>query len=186
MPCMCWIRSELFSSYIPLTDKHTTIFLLYKSQNDTIKLTIMYVANLPNALALVTWRWKFLRKNIKSTVNPAVKTDVTSINSKCIYSPNYWGNFLAQRWNTFWDWYKLGPFRPMRRLHPPYGACALILNTISARWQSQNATPTSGDKQKQINQLIFIASQNGFLSFSSPKHQTITLVKGKAFCQLGV
>ena len=141
-PCGWSIWGELYSNYIKLTDKHTTIVLLNKSQNDTIKLTIIYMANSPNALALITnlkleislkehWKWH----------ESCYETDVTNIDSKCTYSPDYWPNVFAQRRNTFLDCYKLGLFRPMRRLHLLFRASALVLNTISAQWQFQTATP---------------------------------------------
>ena len=152
---MCSIGGELYNNYIQLTDKHTTIFLLNKSKNVTIKLTITYMANLANALFLVTWRWKFHWKNFISTVNPAMKTDVTNIYSECIYSPDYSNNFLAQRWSTFSDFYKLGPLRSMRRLHLLFRTCTLVFNTTSARWQSQTTTP--GQILPPTKQIFFVS-----------------------------
>ena len=118
---------------------------------------------MPNALALVTRRWKFLWRNIKSTMDTAMKTDVTNINSKCIYTPDCWEYFPTQLWNSFSDCYKLGLFRPMRKLRLLFRACALILNTISARWQCQTATLVSWGEFQFNMKLIHVISPEDLL-----------------------
>ena len=120
---MCSIRDKLYSSYVQLTAKHTTIFLLNKSQK-TIKLTIICKANLRRLLLLfrvcalvlntISARWQ------SQTAIPAWARN-------CSYRPR-WRSVTIVRTSTYWEVVKTAQYIHVTRYYLWYAVCARRCN----------------------------------------------------------